>query len=330
MNAVFLGAAFAASLFIKTAPGEAFNIFLMLSICALAFGEPRIILPAIVWLGAVLLSGIISPGNYAVMCSLVLLPLVSISASRKAIIPFGAVLSVLALSLIGQKLLWPPELYPFPGRASWPFEDPNNAGTLMAVALVSAFVWFIQSKERLAFALSTLFLFALITTESRGACLGAGVGIATYLAVSFPKLRTVFLGSVLAGFGVLMCFESAQRAAGEHFAIWETSLPLISWDGAGIGRFKALYDTFRTETSSAGMFAHNDLLQFAIEMGLPFALLFLGLAVFIGLKTTRKNAGAACVLLAVFVHSLFNYPFYLPAVSLICGLALRIHDEKSA
>jgi hypothetical protein len=73
-------------------------------------------------------------------------------------------------------------------------------------------------------------------------------------------------------------------------------------------------------------YAHNDLLQFAVEMGVPAALAFCGMAWAAARATCRQNIVSGAVLAALFLQALTEFQFYVPAVSLLAGLALGWHN----
>src|SRR5262249_17368339 len=85
------------------------------------------------------------------------------------------------------------------------------------------------------------------------------------------------------------------------------------------------YGQVRTETQTAGVFAHNDPLQFMIEMGWPAGFEFLLLVLIAAASTNRRNLVSGCVLLALFIQSMVEFQFYVPALSLFGGAALGYH-----
>jgi hypothetical protein len=125
-----------------------------------------------------------------------------------------------------------------------------------------------------------------------------------------------------------------------RWQLYTDSLPMIAanpiW-GIGIGNWSALYPRFMAEGLS-GMepgFLHSDLLQAAIEFGLPGAILFLCAIIYISRlllqvsafaiqpqiasnKLIKINSRAALFgFLALILSASFEFPFRIPA---ICGL----------
>ena len=74
------------------------------------------------------------------------------------------------------------------------------------------------------------------------------------------------------------------------------------------------------------MFAHNVVMQIAIEMGWWAALVFVAMWVSVLLKTCHTNIVAAGVLVAIMLQSMLEFQFYVPVVSLLAGLALAYHS----
>lgn len=122
----------------------------------------------------------------------------------------------------------------------------------------------------------------------------------------------------------LMLWQSAIQVALSH--------PLT---GTGWGTFSAIYPAFRSpqENTTAGVFAHNDYLQFAAEGGMPALLLLLSILLGIAwqlrksIKLSRTTAGfesSALLLgvLAIFIHASLNFIFYFAFMNIIAGLYL--------
>ncbi len=112
------------------------------------------------------------------------------------------------------------------------------------------------------------------------------------------------------------------------------------WWGIGLGTYYLRWPPYRDPADQTlGFFVHNDYLQIWIEAGLPALLLLL--AIFAGVLfmlvrfLRRKHAGAErrleavglfCGLLAVAVHSFFDFNFYILPISILAGLMVgRFH-----
>lgn len=297
---------------------------------------------SLAWLLALGLSTfILAPvgGAAAVMWVLASMPTLALCLKAKHVIPYaksmGGVLLVYAIGLIIQYALGVKyDQLNYIGYA-WPLIDPNNAAAVINCGLIPAVYLALRNKKYLWLVL--IFAAALFVTRST-----AGAGAA--LIASFFLIRERH-GGMAADFmlvgGILTAlltftvwptpFEKALTSFAWRFPIWEASLPLLDirpWSGLGLGSFAFYYAQVRTEPVTAGWYAHNDILQFAIEMGIPAALAFCGLILSVAWTTTRKNIAPACVLLAVLLQSMVEFQFYVPAISLLLGLALAAHQHK--
>jgi O-antigen ligase len=92
--------------------------------------------------------------------------------------------------------------------------------------------------------------------------------------------------------------------------------PLLGW---GLGNWRTAYPAYALfDNAAMANEAHNDWFQWAAEGGLPFALLFLALAVLATRRVWRHYWGFGVT--AVFVHCFVDYPTRDPAVAAIIFL----------
>jgi O-antigen ligase len=244
---------------------------------------------------------------------------------------FGAIITLYALGLGAQLVLnTETTAYNYPGRHAWPLLDPNNAAAVINLALVPC-VWLALFKDLRWSVLCLVFAFALCATGSKAGF--AAAGLATLILLT-ARLGTEFLifasfiGALFAGAiffyrpeFILIVLDSFR----DRFPIWDASLPLAflhPFVGIGLGAFGHYYERVRTEQYTVGWHCHNDVLQFAIEMGIPAALTFCVMLVTAARAACRANLAAACALLAIVLQSTVEFQFYIPAVSLPMGLAL--------
>lgn len=113
-----------------------------------------------------------------------------------------------------------------------------------------------------------------------------------------------------------------------RFPIWEASIKLLKlfpFSGVGISMFPAYYKIVRTENYTTGWFAHNDVLQIAIEMGIPAAIIFCSQWLAVLKETCKQSIVYAVILFAILAQSLVEFQFYVPAVSILAGLAFAGH-----
>jgi len=233
-----------------------------------------------------------------------------------------------------------------------------------------AVIWLGETKSldgRLAAAMTLLFVYVIVLSGSRTGALGtltlAGWGLldkrlsrrARIVLVAAPLfyLATWWLTGAW--------FEHAQRvfaqgrlaAPGENyssnrFAIWSNALALIAshpWLGVGFGDFNFAWTLTPFPGRPTEFFdhSHNLVLNFAVEMGIPLAVVALALLVF-ALWRALRNAiaegrapdddapfpiqrAAFVIVFLVAVHSMLEYPlwysyFLLPA-AFAFGLCLE-------
>ena len=122
-----------------------------------------------------------------------------------------------------------------------------------------------------------------------------------------------------------------------RFMLWTSTIAMMGdapWYGIGNGIFWLLYPQYRNPAeSSSGYFSHNDYLQIPLELGIPGALLFVLLLgtiarhiiqlLFLGTVDSRERLiamGFSGALIAIAVHSLFTFNFYITPILIICGL----------
>ncbi len=123
-------------------------------------------------------------------------------------------------------------------------------------------------------------------------------------------------------------FMSAAHSLLERAVIWKNCLALLlmrPYDGLGLGTFGYYYQQIRTETETAGWYAHNDLIQLFIELGWPLACFFVGLIGIVCARATRANLISAAVMLDIFIMSMMSFQFYTPVISILTGLTLAYH-----
>ena len=120
--------------------------------------------------------------------------------------------------------------------------------------------------------------------------------------------------------------------------LWQSSIKMSlthPFLGVGWGTFVGYYPAFRLplENSTAGLFAHNDYLQFAVEGGVFAFLLLAGLlsGICLQLKRSLKRAEEAAGLesvalllgvLAIFIQASVNFIFYFAFMNIIVGVYL--------
>ncbi|MEO6407381.1 MAG: Wzy polymerase domain-containing protein [Burkholderiaceae bacterium] len=258
------------------------------------------------------------------------------------------------------------------GRAVGNLRQPNHLSSLLLWGIV-AIVWLAGAgalRRGVALALGVLLLWAVVLSGSRTGAVGAVVlagwggfdrGLARYwrraLLAAPIGYGAFWLAMVAWGrLGNASEIESHFAASGDisssRFAIWSNTLELIRahpWTGVGFGEFNFAWSLTPFPKRPIAFFdhTHNLPLQFAVELGMPLALVVLALlgwalvrawriaqdADASGASALRANqpgvpalrAGVVMVVMMA-LHSQLEYPlwyvyFLLPTV-FVWGLGL--------
>jgi len=232
--------------------------------------------------------------------------------------------------------------------------DANLAGNIFALGfMASLYLVHVQKKWQLVI-FQLLLATALFLTLSRGAFFALLGAVCIFVVLC--KLKALRVKPVVIAVSVVfvMAFliaesiktdsvsvaslnpQSRPASMENRVKVWEKSWELFRenpvW-GTGLGSFSLRYPAVRakTETTTAGNFAHNDYLQLLIELGwvgtLCFLLLPLSVFVFcfLGLRHTREKesvflfAFSISVALLIAAHAFFNFIVYHPIVVLFLG-----------
>lgn len=282
------------------------------------------------------------PGAASVMFVLATMPSLALCLREEHIKPycqcFGGVIGVYALGLILQMLLHVTyDNYNLGEMYAWPLLDPNNAAGVVNLAFIPC-MYFMLFKDIRWAAACALFAIAIYATRSKAGAVEAGLSLVTFTGLRFGA-ETVLLWLIGTISTATLTFfyrpELIVRAAQSfesRFPIWKASWRLLwvrPWFGIGLGEFGIYYNQVRTEDYTGGWFAHNDLLQIAIEMGIPGAMIFCWLIVSISMAACKGNIVSSVTMLAIFLGSMVEFQFYVPAISLPMGLALAYNTIRS-
>ncbi|MBW7971549.1 O-antigen ligase family protein [Bradyrhizobium sp. BR 10289] len=191
-------------------------------------------------------------------------------------------------------------------------------------------------------------LVAMFMTRSRAGSLASVVGLIVVLLGFFYRSlasrRTLLVAGVaaVAAAGVLMQFLGGgvtERVSVEGVSDqgrWQAYLSTwriiqdYPWLGTGLGSFAWVFPAYRSPLiSSWGVWdrAHNTFLELTSELGIPLgSLLALGWMAMIallirGILTRRRRVGcpaaALGVLVAATLHTMVDFPFQIPAFSIV-------------
>ncbi len=256
----------------------------------------------------------------------------------------------------------------FGERAHQPLDDPNNYATLMYL------VWIPLAHRYLAkgwsgekttpvghaclLASSFVLVFALIATRSRTAMVIVGGVLLLWIAIAvfrrtawkrlFALTGTVGL-ALIASIAVTTLTDAPAKGLelggglGVRYELMQSARAMFEQHPMGIGVFcfPLLYPSFRSllEQDTAGLFVHNDYVQFLVEGGVPLLvllLLFVGsvlrrarLAVLESPRDARfEDLGVALAVVVACAHAMVNFVFYsLTLVSLIGLLSARLFSQ---
>jgi O-antigen ligase len=260
-----------------------------------------------------------------------------------------------------------------PGRAVGNLRQPNHLATLLLWSAVAVVPLLCRPAQRPArsvsrWALAALFVFLLFGVVLSGSRTGA-LGVAWLVAWglfdrSLPRFaRALLLASpliCLAGNALLSWWASLHglgalgmsTRAGEvdisnaRFSIWSNALALIAeqpWFGVGFGNFNFAWTLTPFPDRNPQFFdhAHNLPLHLAVELGVPLALLVIGLllwGLWLAFVRSRSVPGPegiarrACFVMVLMMgwHSMLEYPlwyaYFLLPTAFMWGLCLRPHE----
>jgi O-antigen ligase len=291
------------------------------------------------------------PNAAATMWILAAMPILALSLPRRHLTPcltgFLAALAIYATGLILQMLLqvrytnyeyWITSLQTF--AVAWPLLDPNNAAAVLNLGLIPCF--YRALRKPIWYLAVALFSVAMFATVSKAGAIAAVLGCLILLIERFGfnfafRFAGLLALAAVSGLLPMILLDTAfqqrlaiclQSSMGIRIDLWQASLPLLTLSplrGLGLGSFGFYYQQIRTEQETSGYFAHNDLLQFAIELGIPCTLIFCALIAAVALTTSRRNIASGAVMLAVLLQSMVEFQLYLPAITIPMGLALAYH-----
>lgn len=242
------------------------------------------------------------------------------------------------------------------GIAFGSFRQPNLFATFL-VCGAACTLWLFQ-LQRLSQSMAWLLVVLLITGVAASSSRAGGVEVCAISLVGLLWLRhqsaplsRLMIGQIvvfvlamqaLSALAILHGFEPRTLAArisnlnsDNRWQVWSDSVRLIAerpWTGWGWSEFAyghyitVLSNRFAPDSVLDN--AHNFPLQVAVEFGLPFALLFCGLILYVAIKSrpwhapTKPHAFAWIILLAIGLHSMVEFPLWYFGFIFLAGFSL--------
>jgi hypothetical protein len=287
----------------------------------------------------------------------------------------GLVVAGAASSIVGLVQVFAPTvpdgdwiaLSAIPGRATGNLRQPNHLSSLLLWSIVAA-VWLGEAKvvrAELTTALALVFIYVVVLSASRTGAVGmltlAGWGLfdrrlsknARRLLVLAPLIygamwwgTTVWATHSHQLFGGQTRFGGGGDISSSRFGIWSNTLALIAshpWLGVGFGDFNFAWSLTPFPGRPVAFFdhTHNIVLNFAVELGVPLALVVLALMLYAlwralanAIADGREVSGefpvqraAFVIVILVAVHSMLEYPlwyaYFLLPTAFAFGLCLE-------
>jgi O-antigen ligase len=232
-----------------------------------------------------------------------------------------AVVAVLAYFTSPGKVFW---AFDAPYPDVWgPFLSRNNFAQFLELTMPVA-LWFAlrdPAGSALYLCFGAIMLASGLASTSRA---GSSILIVEAMTVLWmrrksPLVRRVGWGLVSAtillaaipGIGSLVGRLDAPDPYEGRREIAESALAMISskpWTGFGLGTFSTVYPAYAVfDVGQSVEQAHNDWLEWAAEGGIPFAAVWIGLALWSSRPAVRTVWGLG--ILGCFVHGVVDYPF---------------------
>ncbi len=232
-----------------------------------------------------------------------------------------AVISVMAYFTSPGKILW---TFDAPYPDVWgPFLSRNNFAQFLEVAMPAALWLALHEQEGSALYLcfAAMMLASGLASASRA---GSAVLVMEAMAMLWmyrraARAKRMALGMVFAT-GLFVVVLGAGTLAGRlavpdpyqgRREIAESTFKMIAarpWAGSGLGTFATVYPEYALFDAGRSVeHAHNDWLEWAAEGGIPWASMWLVLALWAARQAWRTGWGIG--VLGCFLHAVVDYPF---------------------
>ncbi len=231
-------------------------------------------------------------------------------------------------------------------RATAGFKTPNGLGAYLTLfipfSLSTVFYWKNNISKWVSFFIFLLSFWSIIIAFSRGAFMGALMGLLFlifFLRLQGKPVKKNYVFLFVAIFGILAItgilvmnshyvvdLLNRKGTADGRLSIWLESLQLIKdrpLFGHGINTFMRIFQYYRKVPSSSPTFAHNCYIQMAVEVGIVGLVSFLVIILKLFLNQFRKretcyssnnfqvlSLGLLAGIFAFLVHSFFDNNLY--------------------
>lgn len=256
----------------------------------------------------------------------------------------------------------------FGGQARHPLADPSSLGALFSLALFCSLGWILAAQDKTAriwaILLSTLLLCGILSTVARGPVFAFLPGIILFCILLWPQVKAQKKALFIVLLGGLACYGAMQTGIekrmdmGERIfgtvtmqmeditnsrtKIWASSVDMIKdrpWLGTGIGTFFLYFPEYRRTNHADGAYmAHNDPLQFWVEMGVLGSFLFYAFVISAGLRSfdalkvlkegrTQERIVVVSIfsaLAAMVVQSHVSFNLYNLSILMVTGFLLAV------
>ncbi len=276
----------------------------------------------------------------------------------------GVVYTVLSVSALAQFFIFGEY---FGGRASYPLANPNSLAALLSLGFFCCVGLLLGTDRKLyrnlALALAMLLFGGIVVAASRGAlyALVPTLLIFLFCVRDVVKEHARCLGILLVGCLVLFFLTSVgvveneslfYRIASEsqaesfngftnnRFNLWLATIAMIKaygLFGTGIGTYFLYFPEFRLSDDIFGTYyAHNDPLQYWVELGILGPLLFYGFIIAVAGRTVQavRQCGTLhqklliltpfFALCAAMIHSHVTFNLYNLSILFVIGFLLSV------
>lgn len=276
----------------------------------------------------------------------------------------GVIYLLLGLCALAQFFIFPEQ---FNGRATYPLANPNSFSALLSLGFFCSVGWLLsvekdKRKSLIALSLAIVLFGGVVAGGSRGALFALVPSILLMLVVLRAQVQvqykyiialTIGCGLVfyLTSFGInenQNLFNRVVEAQGtdlnsysnNRLSLWKASFEMIKsyglW-GTGFGTYFLYFPEFRLREDILGTFyAHNDPIQYWVELGFLGPVLFYGFIILVIARTIKacKNtiepkqrlliltpffALGACM-----IHTHVTFNLYNLSILFMVGLLLAV------